>query len=140
VTVERFSTTADLRAKLLSRKRRAPDAILHAAAISDYAPRRIAGKVRSGRARWVIELRPLPKVVALLRRRHPRARLAMFKLEAGVTIAKLLARALAAARSAGAQAVFANRLEDERYERRQDEATALKKQAAKPRRPLRQAG
>ncbi len=111
IRVERFVSTADLERRLLGR-RDAPDAILHAAAVSDYAPRPIRGKVASGRARWTLELRPLPKVVARLRRRYSAARLAMFKLESGIGVAELRRRALAAARRAGAQAVFANRLED----------------------------
>lgn len=112
ICVERFVTTADLERRLFAARRVAPDAILHAAAVSDYAPRPIRGKVASGGARWTLELRPLPKVVARLRRRYSRARLATFKLESGIGIAELRRRALAAARHAGAQAVFANRLED----------------------------
>lgn len=112
IRVERFVTTADLERRLIGERRAAPDAILHAAAVSDYAPRRVRGKVGSGRPRWRLDLLPLPKVVARLRRRYSRARLAMFKLESGVSVAELRRRALAAARRAGAQAVFANRLED----------------------------
>lgn len=47
-----------------------------------------------------------------VRRRFPRARLVTWKLESGVTVAELRRRALASARAAGAQAVFANRFED----------------------------
>lgn len=112
VEVERFQTARELRERLLARAATPPDAILHAAAVSDYAPRRVRGKVRSGQSRWTLELFPLPKVAGALRRRYPRARLAMFKLESEVDVAELLRRALATARSAGAQAIFANRLED----------------------------
>jgi len=112
IRVERFVSTADLERRLCADARTAPDAILHAAAVSDYAPRPVRGKVGSGKARWTVALRPLPKVVARLCRRYSRARLALFKLESGIGVAELMRRARAAARRAGAQAVFANRLED----------------------------
>jgi phosphopantothenoylcysteine synthetase/decarboxylase len=112
IAVVRFTTSADLARALLEGGRRPPDAILHAAAVSDYAPRRLRGKVKSGAPRFTLVLHPLPKIVAALRRRFPGARLAMWKLESGVSVAELKRRALAAARGAGAQAVFANRLED----------------------------
>jgi phosphopantothenoylcysteine decarboxylase/phosphopantothenate--cysteine ligase len=111
VRVVPFTTAAELRARLLA-ARPAPDAVLHAAAVSDYAPVAARGKVRSGQARWTVELRPLPKVVDALRRRHRRALICLFKLESRVTPRELERRALAAARRAGAQLVFANRLED----------------------------
>jgi phosphopantothenoylcysteine synthetase/decarboxylase len=112
IAVVRFTTSADLSRALLRGARTPPDAILHAAAISDYAPQPLRGKVKSGAARFTLVLHPLPKIVAALRRRFPRARLATWKLESGVAVAELKRRALLAARGAGAQAVFANRLED----------------------------
>lgn len=111
IRVIRFVTTADLAAVLRGR-RRSPDAIAHAAAVSDYAPRPRRGKVPSGADRWSVELRPLPKLAPGLRRRHPRAMLLLFKLEAGIARARLFARAAATARAAGADAIFANRLEE----------------------------
>lgn len=108
----RFTTTAELSRELLRGGRAPPDAILHAAAVSDYAPRPVRGKIKSGAPRLVLVLHPLPKLVDALRRRYPAARLLTWKLESGVTVAELRRRALASARAARAQAVFANRLED----------------------------
>jgi phosphopantothenoylcysteine synthetase/decarboxylase len=118
IAVVRFTTSADLARELLRGGRRRPDAILHAAAVSDYAPRPVRGKLKSGAARLSLVLHPLPKVVTALRRRHPRALLVTWKLESRVSVAELKRRALAAARGAGAQAVFANRLEDVAAEHR----------------------
>jgi len=109
--LRRFVTSGDLRARL-QETRPAPDVVLHAAAVSDYAPAPVRGKVASGRPAWTLRLLPRPKLVAELRRRHPRAILCMFKLESGVSRAELVRRATAAARRAGADLVFANRLED----------------------------
>jgi len=111
IALRRFVTAAQLR-RALRAERRAPDAIVHAAAVADYAPVPVRGKVPSGRSSWTLTLRPLPKIVAELRRRHRRAVLCMFKLESGLSRAELLRRAAAAARKAGADLVFANRLED----------------------------
>ena len=55
--VRRFASAGDLRARLRAAAP-PPDVILHAAAVSDYAPIAVRGKVASGRARWTIELRP----------------------------------------------------------------------------------
>jgi phosphopantothenoylcysteine decarboxylase/phosphopantothenate--cysteine ligase len=111
IDVVRFVTTAELAAALRSRRKR-PDAIAHAAAVSDYAPRARRGKVKSGAARWTLELRPLPKLAPRLRRRHREAVLALFKLEAGIARRELFARAARAAIAAGADVVFANLLEE----------------------------
>jgi phosphopantothenoylcysteine decarboxylase/phosphopantothenate--cysteine ligase len=111
IELVRFVTAADLRRELL-RPRPAPAAILHAAAVSDYAPRPLPGKKRSGGPRWRIVLEPLPKVASAARRRWPLAFLVLFKLEARISLRRLLERARRAARSAGAEAVFANRLEE----------------------------
>lgn len=111
IEVVRFVTSAQLR-RALSAAGPPPDAILHAAAVSDYAPRPQAGKVRSGRRVWRVELVAQPKIAPELRRRHPDAALVLFKLEAGITRSELLARATSTARAAGADAIFANRLEE----------------------------
>ena len=111
VAVRRFVTAEQLRRALAS-EAPAPDAIVHAAAVADYAPLPRRGKVPSGRGSWTLRMRPLPKIVAELRLRHPRAVLCMFKLESGVSLDELRRRATEAARRAGADLVFANRLED----------------------------
>jgi phosphopantothenoylcysteine synthetase/decarboxylase len=112
IAVVRFTTAADLSGELLRVGRPPPDAILHAAAVSDYAPRPVTGKLKSGAPRLTLVLKPVAKIVTALRRRFPGARLLTFKLESRVSVPELRRRALAAARAAGAQAVFANRLED----------------------------
>jgi phosphopantothenoylcysteine synthetase/decarboxylase len=111
IRVERFVTSADLRERLQAATPR-PDVIVHAAAVSDYAPAPQRGKVPSGKASWRVVLRPQPKIAVDLRRRHPRAVLCTFKLETGVTTAELARRAATSAAQAGADLVFANRLED----------------------------
>lgn len=110
IRIVRFVTTAEL-AAALNRARPAPDAIVHAAAVSDYAPIPRQGKQRSGAARWRVDLKPVKKIAPVLRRRHPRAVLCLFKLESRIGLAELLARAVGAACGANADWVFANLLE-----------------------------
>jgi phosphopantothenoylcysteine synthetase/decarboxylase len=115
IRIERFVTSADLRARLRAAAPE-PDAIVHAAAISDYAPPPPHGarpaKVPSGLTSWTLVLAPLPKIVHELRRAHPRALLCMFKLESGIGRDELQRRATRAALAAGADLVFANLLQD----------------------------
>ncbi len=111
IRVVRYVTAAQLAAALAAARPR-PRVILHAAAVSDYAPRPTSGKMASGKSSWVIELRPLPKIIAKLRSAHPRAVLCMFKLESGISRAELVVRAAAAARKVGAERIFANLLEE----------------------------
>lgn len=111
IRVVRFVTSAQLRAALQA-ERPAPAAILHAAAVSDYAPRPVRGKFASGSGSWRVEMRPLPKIAPELRRRHPAAVLILFKLESRISRAELLERATRTAQAAGADAVFANLLEE----------------------------
>jgi phosphopantothenoylcysteine decarboxylase/phosphopantothenate--cysteine ligase len=88
-----------------------PDVILHAAAVSDYAPRPVDEKVASGKAVWNLELHQLPKIAPRLPEQYPTALLVLFKLETGITPETLKERALAAGRAARAGFVFANLLE-----------------------------
>ncbi len=111
IDVVRFESSAQLRTALLAAQP-APDAILHAAAVSDYAPRPLRGKFASGQGGWRLELRPLKKIAPALRRRYPRAAFVLFKLESKIAPAELFSRAIKTARNAGADGIFANLLEE----------------------------
>ena len=94
--VEFFSTTADLRAKLKSLSAKRVDAVFHAAAVSDFrfgkiwvrdqagglAEFKSAKKISTREGQLLVELAPLPKILAELRGWFPRARLAGWKFEA----------------------------------------------------------
>ncbi len=107
----RYETSQDL-AMALREAEPSPEAIFHAAAVSDYAPVVAEGKVPSGQETWTLHLKPLPKLVDDLRARFPRALLVMFKLESEISRAELVSRARAAGERAGAQWVFANLLQE----------------------------
>ncbi|MGE5279377.1 MAG: phosphopantothenoylcysteine decarboxylase [Deltaproteobacteria bacterium] len=90
-------------------RRRQYDVILHAAAVSDFLPERTRGKISSTAGSAVLRLRRAPKLAARLRALNPKALLVLFKLEAGVSDAVLLARARRAMAQTGADLVVANR-------------------------------
>lgn len=110
--VQRYTRSEDLLRLLLEETAEEPDCIVHAAAVSDYAPEPLQGKVASGAPEWTLRLLPLPKIAPRIRQRFPRACLVTFKLETGISAAELKERARASARNAGATWVFANLLED----------------------------
>ncbi len=91
------------------------DAIVHAAAVSDYLVNGASGKIASDKAVLTLRLTPAPKLIDRIRRAAPRAVLVMFKLEAGVSDAVLLRRALFGMRRSGADLVVANRFEGPAY-------------------------
>jgi len=107
VRCEAFDSGADL-ARLLERHVPQSDAVLHAAAVSDYVPVRASGKLASDAPELLLRLVRAPKLVDRLRALRPSALLAGFKLEAGVDEAGLLAAAQALRRRARLDLVVAN--------------------------------
>lgn len=92
--VERFTTTADLRARLEKSTADSPDAIFHAAAVSDFAFGKVwrrspggelselkSGKLSTRDGALLAELVPTPKIIQELREWHPRALLVGWKFE-----------------------------------------------------------
>jgi phosphopantothenoylcysteine decarboxylase/phosphopantothenate--cysteine ligase len=92
--VETFSTTSDLRERLAKLSGMAPDAVFHAAAVSDFGFGKIwrrmeggeltevkSGKISTGAGTLLAELVPTPKIIADLRGWFPRARLTGWKYE-----------------------------------------------------------
>ena len=108
--VDRYESATELLDRMLERP--GPDALVHAAAVADYAPQPISGKVPSGQDRWTLEMVRLPKLVDQFRRNNPESHLTMFKLESQITPEELMERARVAAARAGADQVFANLLQE----------------------------
>jgi phosphopantothenoylcysteine synthetase/decarboxylase len=95
------------------------DAVLHAMAVLDYVPQIVhAGKVRSGRDTWTIQLMPTPKVIRQIKLWSPRTFLVGFKLEVDKTDDRLREIALAFQRESNTDLVVANdlaRIRDENH-------------------------
>jgi len=85
------------------------DAAVLAAAASDYGPaERAMVKTPSGKGRWSLELRPLPKIVEQVKRADPSVYLVGFKAEVNVSDETLIERAHERLRSAGMDLIVAN--------------------------------
>ena len=81
VTVHRFETAADL-ARLLDEHFPACDVLIMAAAVADYTPQRVAGKLPRQDGKLVLELEPTADLVAACAaRKMPRQRIIGFALE-----------------------------------------------------------
>jgi len=107
VRCEAFDASADL-ARLLERHVPAADAVLHAAAVSDFVPERAPGKLSSDLPELLLRLRRAPKLVDGLRALQPAALLVGFKLASGVDEASLVALAQELLRRARLDWVVAN--------------------------------
>jgi phosphopantothenoylcysteine synthetase/decarboxylase len=118
VRCEAFDASVEL-AALLERHVPRADAVLHAAAVSDFVPERAEGKLSSDLPELVLRLRRAPKLVDRLRALAPEALLVGFKLASGVDEAGLVAAAQALRRRARLDWVVANaagRLGEEDHE------------------------
>ena len=95
-SVQIFSTTADLRAKLKSFRGKKVDDIFHAAAVSDFAFGKIFTETKAGeftalkatkkistrQGALLVELVPTPKIIAELRGWFPKTKIVGWKFEA----------------------------------------------------------
>lgn len=78
-----FESTRDLRARLLGIH--AADIVIHSAAVADYIPEYVYGKIRSDKSELNLRLQRAPKILAELREHFgPDATLVGFKLLSGV--------------------------------------------------------
>ena len=85
-----FVTFDDYHKALMSELKKKPDVIILAAAVSDYGVENyVDGKIRSD-GELVIRLKPLPKLIAAVRKHCPKAVLCGFKLLVNSTCKQLL--------------------------------------------------
>ncbi len=118
---EIFTTTEDLRSRLLPRPNEKIDAIYHAAAVSDFYFGRVfdqqpdgtlqevkSGKISTRHGRLLAELRPTPKIISELRQWYATAFLAGWKYDVEGDRASAVASALAQISVNGINASVAN--------------------------------
>jgi phosphopantothenoylcysteine synthetase/decarboxylase len=110
IRVVEFVTFEDLHRELFGRLRTGGfAALIHAAAVADYAPvHEETGKLSSEAEERVIHLRRLPKLVDGVRDQAPGILLVKFKLEAGRTPEELTAIGLASLARSQADLLVAN--------------------------------
>lgn len=109
VEVVPFMTSTELDDALARAAGRPTDAVFMAAAVADYQPAAVAGKIRSDADHLVLHLQRAPKLLDGLRARFgPDARLIGFKLLSGVTDDALVRAARSQIERAGLDATVAN--------------------------------
>ena len=104
IKTERIYDIEELMVRL---KRPKADAIIVPAAIPDYAPVRVKGKVPSDKASVTLQLRRIPKVLGLIRKSY-KGVLVGFKAESGVSEKEIAARAAARMREHRLDLIVAN--------------------------------
>ena len=102
-----FESSADL-ARLLEEHAPRADAVLHAAAVSDYVPVPVAGKIPSDEPELLLKLVRAPKLIDRLRGLCPRGFLVGFKLTSGAGPSAQLDAAQALLRRARLDLVVVN--------------------------------
>jgi phosphopantothenoylcysteine decarboxylase/phosphopantothenate--cysteine ligase len=85
------------------------DALVSAAAISDYTVEAAAEKIKSGKDRLTLELTPTPKLIDTVRAAHPDLAIVGFKVETAGDEATLIERARETMDRAGLSFVVGNR-------------------------------
>ena len=91
-TVHRAESAAEMTAAVAAVADEA-DALVSAAAISDYTLTEADEKIRSGQERLTLELEPTPKLIDAVRADHPDLPIVGFKVESSGDDASLVARA-----------------------------------------------
>lgn len=111
IKIMRFSFFNELKRILIQELRsQTYDAVIHSAAVSDFAPAgHIGGKLKSDRPH-TLRLVMLPKLIDMIKRVSPKATLVMFKLESGISDLELIRRSRKALSAKGADFVVANKI------------------------------
>ena len=109
IPIESFTTTNDLLEKATRYK---SDIMISCAAVSDYSPTKVEGKIPSGEDTLTLTFRPMPKVIGHLRKERPEAFLVGFKAESKITEQELLERATKRMEDVSADLMVANDLEN----------------------------
>ena len=76
-----FESVGDIVGLLKTRDIKNFDVIIICAALSDYIPKKIDGKISSNEKKLILEMSPAPKIIAMLREKASTSKLIGFKLE-----------------------------------------------------------
>jgi phosphopantothenoylcysteine decarboxylase/phosphopantothenate--cysteine ligase len=76
-----YSSLNDLLKLVKTRKLNQFDIIIVCAAISDYIPKKQKGKIPSRKEKLVVEMDPAPRIIPILRKKAPKAKIVGFKVE-----------------------------------------------------------
>ena len=77
----KFESVGDIVGLLKTKDIKNFGVIIICAALSDYIPKKIDGKLSSNEKKLILEMSPAPKIIAMLREKVPTSKLIGFKLE-----------------------------------------------------------
>jgi len=81
IKTKQFESTNDLIKMIKPEVIKEFDLIINCAAIADYTPKKVKGKIPSGKTTLVLEMKPTTKVIELLRKNAPKSKIIGFKVE-----------------------------------------------------------
>lgn len=93
VRVVNTVSAADMTRAVIRELRCKTDIVIMAAAVSDYAPTALRSKIKSGKSTVLVKLKPVPKIIDVIKRQRPDAFLIGFKAEARISRTGLVAAA-----------------------------------------------
>lgn len=109
LSTKKYVSAAELQKNCVDELQKATfDVVVHAAAVADFAPSRVDGKLSSRDGELMVRLVPTPKVAAAISPLLGQAALVLFKLEALTDEGELLRRARATLVSHSGSLVVAN--------------------------------
>ncbi|MCM8770659.1 MAG: phosphopantothenoylcysteine decarboxylase [Candidatus Omnitrophica bacterium] len=110
INIVRFKYFTELKEKIINEmKKKNFDIALHAAAVSDFKPRKeFKGKIKSSAKNLNLKLIPTEKLVRLFKKLQPKIKLVIFKLELGLSTAALIKRVKMAKQEYQADIAVAN--------------------------------
>jgi phosphopantothenoylcysteine decarboxylase/phosphopantothenate--cysteine ligase len=76
-----YLSLSDLSKLVKTKKLQKFDIIIICAALSDYIPKKQGGKIPSGKDKLILEMKPAPKIISVLRQKAPKAVIIGFKVE-----------------------------------------------------------
>ncbi len=115
VQLKKFLFYAELDALLKKELRRTCAAVIHAAAVSDFAlPKPLKGKIASGKE-LTLNLLPTKKIVNTIKKIAPKVLLVGFKLETKLAAGFIMNKTRSLFNEAGCDLVVANTLKNAKY-------------------------
>jgi len=108
IVPDSFGSAADLLEACTRRLNSPVEAIVASAAVADFTPAAVKGKLSSAQSELVLRMKPTVKVIDRIRQLAPDALLVVFKLESGLARDELFVRAQATLKRSEADLVVAN--------------------------------
>ncbi len=81
IKCKQFESTNDLIKMIKPEVLKKFDIIINCAAIADYTPKKVNGKIPSGKTKLILEMKPTKKVIEMLRKNAPKSKIVAFKAE-----------------------------------------------------------